>query len=289
MEIKLKKLIIGTAQLVKQYGISNYSKTKSKKNIFSFLEFCLKNSINSFDTASDYGSEKIIGEFIKSNKIKEVYLSTKISSLKNIKEKNKINEIRRQIEYSFKNLNLDSLESIYFHDEKDFHFFKKKNFEITKIIKDYKINRLGFSIYSNKMFTNMKDDKYIDTIQLPINIINKDFKILNSKKNIVARSIFLQGLLINKKINTKNVLLKSFSKKLFKLAKDKNIDLYSTCVNYILKDNKINQFIVGFDNIKQLKDLMSYKNYTFDGKNIELINKLVSKKNYQKIIDPRKW
>lgn len=285
----MKKLIIGTAQLVKQYGVSNYSKNKSKKNIFSFLEFCLKKSINSFDTACDYGSEKIIGEFIKSNKIKEIYLNTKISSLKNIKEKNKISEIKRQIEYSYKNLNLDSLESIYFHDEKDFHFFKKKNLEIMKVIKNYKIKKLGFSIYSNKIFTNIKVDKYIENIQLPINIINKDFKNLNSKKNIVARSIFLQGLLINQKINTKNVLLKSFNIKLFKLAKEKNIDLYSTCINYILKNKKINQFVVGFDNIDQLKSLMSFKNHIHDDKNIELINKLVSKKNYRKIIDPRKW
>jgi len=285
----LKKLIIGTAQLVRQYGISNHSKKKSSKNIFEFLEFCLKNSINSFDMASDYGSEKIIGEFIKSNKVKKIFLSTKIPSLKKIKDIHKIDSIKRQIEVSFKNLNIDSLESIYFHDEADYHFFKKKKLEIRKMIKNYKIKKLGFSIYSKKIFRNIKNEKYIDTIQLPINIINKDFNNLNSKKNIVARSIFLQGLLINKKINTKNILLKNFNKILFDFANDKNIDLYSICLNYILKNKKINQFIIGFDNIDQLKNLISFKNHTFDGKNTELISKLVSKKNYRKIIDPRKW
>ena len=289
MDIILKKLIIGTAQLVRKYGISNYSKKKSSKSIFKFLEFCLKNSINSFDTAFDYGSEEIIGDFIKSNKIKKIFLSTKLPSLKKIKDTDKIDTIKRQIEYSYKNLKMNSLESIYFHDENDFYFFKKKNSEIKKIIKNYKIKKLGFSIYSNKIFKNITNDKYIDTIQLPINIINKDFYNLNSKKNIVARSIFLQGLLINQKINTKNMLLKNINKKLFKFANDKNIDLYSICLNYILKNKKINQFIVGFDNIDQLKNLMSFKNCPFDYKNTELISKLVSKKDYRKIIDPRKW
>ena len=285
----MKNLIIGTAQLVRQYGISNDSKKKTSKNIFEFLEFCLNNSINSFDTAFDYGSEKIIGEFIKSNKIRKIFISTKIPSLKKIKEKDKIDTIKRQIEYSYKNLNIESLKSIYFHDEKDFYFFKKKDFEIKKIIKNYKINKLGFSIYSKKFFRKMNYHKHVDTIQLPINIINNDFKNLNSKKNIVARSIFLQGLLINQKINTKNLLLKNFNKKLFKFANEKNIDLYSICLNYILKNKKINQFIVGFDNLDQLKNLMSFKYRSFDDKNIELINKLVSNKNYRKIIDPRKW
>lgn len=285
----MKNLIIGTAQLVRQYGISNDSKKKTSKNIFEFLEFCLNNSINSFDTAFDYGSEKIIGEFIKSNKIRKIFISTKIPSLKKIKEKDKIDTIKRQIEYSYKNLNIESLKSIYFHDEKDFYFFKKKDFEIKKIIKNYKINKLGFSIYSKKFFRKMNYHNHVDTIQLPINIINNDFKNLNSKKNIVARSIFLQGLLINQKINTKNILLKDFNKKLFKFANEKNIDLYSICLNYILKNKKINQFIVGFDNLDQLKNLMSFKYRSFDDKNIELINKLVSNKNYRKIIDPRKW
>ena len=122
----MKKLIIGTAQLVRRYGISNYSKKKSSKNLFRFLEFCLKNSINSFDTAFDYGSEKIIGDFIKSNNVKNFFLSTKIPSLKKIKDADKINAIKRQIEDSYKNLNIDSLDSIYFHDEIDYYFFKKK-------------------------------------------------------------------------------------------------------------------------------------------------------------------
>ena len=118
----MKKLIIGTAQLVRKYGISNYSKKKSSKSIFKFLEFCLKNSINSFDTAFDYGSEEIIGDFIKSNKIKN-FLKYKTAFFEKIKDTDKIDTIKRQIEYSYKNLKIDSLESIYFHDENDFLFF----------------------------------------------------------------------------------------------------------------------------------------------------------------------
>ena len=65
MEIILKKLIIGTAQLVNNYGVANQNDKKTKKKILEFLEFCFKNNLKCFDTAFNYGSEKIIGEFIK--------------------------------------------------------------------------------------------------------------------------------------------------------------------------------------------------------------------------------
>ena len=67
----MKKLIVGTAQLVRNYGIANYNKRNSKKKIFKFLEFCIENSLHSFDTAPNYSSEKIIGEFMKKNYIKK--------------------------------------------------------------------------------------------------------------------------------------------------------------------------------------------------------------------------
>lgn len=289
----MKKLIIGTAQLTRQYGISNYSKKKSSKDIFKFLEYCLTNSINSFDTASDYGSEKIIGKFIKSNKVKKIFLSTKISSLKNLNYYKKFDYIKYSLEKSLKILNVDSLDTVYFHDENDSKFFNSNSYKIDEIFKSYKINNLGFSIYSKKVFKRLNNNIYVNSIQVPVNILSDEYSKIYSEKKIIARSVFLQGLLINSKIKTKKTFLKKFNKKIIKLATENNIDLYSLCLNYVLKKKNLFKVIVGVDNISQIKSLLNSKNQRFKVLQIKEIKKLVSAlidhENYNQIIDPRKW
>lgn len=283
----MKKLIVGTAQLVENYGISNNNKRNSKKKIFKFLEFCFENSLYSFDTAANYGSEKVIGEFIKKNYIKKFNISTKIPSLRAIQQNQKLNFIKRQIDSSINNLS--HLDTVYFHDENDFKFFKSNQLEINNIFKNYKIKKIGFSIYSKRLIKDLSKNKYINSIQLPLNIINKDFSEIKSKKNIVARSIFLQGLLINSKLNINNPVLKKFNHKLLKLSYKKKIDLYSLCLNYVLQNVNVNKIVVGFDNILHLEKILKFKKKKINQKYIELINSLFLKKDYFKIKDPRKW
>ena len=91
----MKKLIIGTAQLVNNYGVANQNDKKTKKKIVKFLEFCFKNYLKSFDTAFNYGSEKLIGEFIKKNYIKNVKKNSKIPSLKLLNSTKKLDFIKK--------------------------------------------------------------------------------------------------------------------------------------------------------------------------------------------------
>ena len=283
----MKKLIVGTAQLVKNYGITNYNKKKNKKNFFEFLEFCVENSLYSFDAAFNYGSEKVIGEFIKKNNVKNFKVSTKIPSLKFLKSNQKIDFIDRKIDLSINNLSY--LDTVYFHDENDLNFFKSNQSQIINLFKKYKIKKLGFSIYSKHVLKSLIKNKNIDSIQLPLNIVNKDFCKIKTKKNIVARSIFLQGLLINSKIKSQNSILKNFNKKIFKLSNEKKIDLYSLCLNYVLQNDGINKIVIGFDDIAQLKKILKFKKSHANANEIKLINSLFLSKDYNKIKDPRKW
>lgn len=286
----MKKLIIGTAQLGSKYGIANYSDKLSKKKLFQFLEFCYNNSLVSFDTASDYNSENILGEFIKKNNIQNISISTKIPSLKYVSKKNKLNFVREVIDSSLNKLNINNLDTVFFHDENDIDFYQSNEFDIVNIFKEYNIKNLGFSIYSKKIFNRLNKNKNVQSFQLPINIVNNDFLKIKSNKKIIARSIFLQGILISSKINTKNKILKNFNHKLIDFANEQKINLYALCVNYILKKKEINKFTVGFDNISQLKELLRLKKYYKKiDRDIKLINKLITKDNYKKIIDPRKW
>lgn len=283
----MKKLIIGTAQLVKNYGITNFKNKKNKKKIFQFLEFCIQNSIYNYDTAANYGSEKIIGEFIKINNLKNLKIYSKIPSLKFVKDDHKLDYLKKKIDLSIENFY--SLDTIYFHDENDLNFFKKNLFKIDYIIKSYKIKNLGFSIYSKNLLKDLLSFKEINTIQLPFNIIDKHPNNIKSNKTIIARSIFLQGLLINSKLKTKNFILKKFNERLMKLSIKNDMDIYSLCLDYVLEKNFINKIVVGFDDVVQLKKILKFKKGNINTNHLKLINSLISKTNYDIIKDPRKW
>jgi aryl-alcohol dehydrogenase-like predicted oxidoreductase len=290
LEIILKKLIIGTAQLATNYGISNFEKKKTYKKIMCFLEFCFQNSLNSFDVAPGYTSEQIIGDFIKKNNIVNISVSTKIPSLSLVKSKKKLDFIKENIENSLEKLGLNKLENLFFHDENDLDFFIKNEWKINEIAKGFNVKNLGFSLYSRDTYNILNKNKYINSLQVPVNIINKDFDKIKSSKKLIGRSIFLQGLLINKKIKTKNKILKNFNLNLIKLANSKKIDLYSLCLNYSLKQIKNQKIIVGFDDLKQLKQILKFnKNYYGIDDDVKLIRSLVDKSYYNIIKDPRKW
>lgn len=92
-----KKIILGTAQFLNQYGIANTNQKKISKNIFyKILNLSLNNGISTLDTANSYNNEKDIGNFIKANGIeKKIKIITKIPSLRIIKKKRYYKNFRK--------------------------------------------------------------------------------------------------------------------------------------------------------------------------------------------------
>ena len=284
----MKNIIVGTAQLIGNYGITNFSNNNEKK-ILLFLDFCYNNSFVNFDTALEYRCEKIIGKFIKINNIKNINISSKIPSLRNIKKSKKLDYIRQCIERMTNDLNVNTIHNLYFHDERDFYFFRLNRKDIMKIVSSYKIKNLGFSIYSKNFLNKIEKINEIKTIQLPINIVNRDFANINSKKKIIARSIFLQGLLINNKLKIKNKIFKKFNKQLHNFSKQFNIDLYDLCLSYVLGNKEIKQIVLGFDNIRHIKKLLDFKYKPVNEYYLEILKNIIDKKELNIIKDPRKW
>ncbi len=86
------KLILGTVQLGLNYGIANDSGKPSIDNSIEIIKKCLKNDINTFDTARAYGdAEDILGLFCEEQN-NEINIITNLELSKNLSEK-KIDEI----------------------------------------------------------------------------------------------------------------------------------------------------------------------------------------------------
>ena len=228
------KLIVGTAQFGFKYGLNKIKIKKLEiKNIEKILK---KNSLKKFDTAMNYGeSEKIIGDFkIKKKVITKIKLPEK-------KPKDLKKWFKKKLNISLKKLKVKSLYGLLIHDTSD---ILGKNKEFLDILLDCQkkrlISKLGISVYEVSEINRVLKFWKPEIIQMPVNIfdhrfLNNNFLYKLKKLNIElhARSCFLNGVLLEKKIRIGNFKSKKiFSSFLNWCQKKRNIEigsLYTFC------------------------------------------------------------
>ena len=282
------KLVIGSAQLGMNYGLFNNRKINHKE--FKKIEkLVLKSKINFIDTAINYGdSENIIG----SSKLKNLHIITKIKlpSKKNIQVRN---WALKEISKSLYKLKIKKIYGVLIHDYKDLlgKYGKDYLLSLQELKKKKIIKKIGISIYDSHEIKKIWKFWKPDLIQVPFNPL--DNRILDSgwvdvfrkfKVKIFARSVFLQGLLINSDnsfIVNKNylILLNKFKNWCYK----NNISLLQACIHFVKQFKKIDYLVVGFNNYSQLKEIID----VFKKKQIIIPKKFST--NKKNLIDPRKW
>jgi aryl-alcohol dehydrogenase-like predicted oxidoreductase len=282
------KLVIGSAQLGMNYGLFSNRKINHKE--FKKIEkLVLKSKINFIDTAISYGdSENIIGN----SKLKNLHIITKIKLpfKKNIRVRD---WALKELSKSLYKLKIKKIYGVLIHDYKDLlgKYGKDYLLSLQELKKKKIIKKIGISIYDSYEIKKIWKFWKPDLIQVPFNPL--DNRILDSgwidvlrkyKVKIFARSIFLQGLLINEHnsfIINKNykILLNKFKNWCYK----NNISLLQACIHFVKQFKKIDYLVVGFDNYNQLKEIID----VFKKKQI-IIPKNFST-NKKKLIDPRKW
>jgi aryl-alcohol dehydrogenase-like predicted oxidoreductase len=273
------KLVIGSAQLGMNYGLFNNKKINHKE-LKKIEKLVLKSKINFIDTAISYGdSENIIG----SSKLKNLHIITKIKLpyKKNIQVKN---WVLKEISKSLYKLKIKKIYGVLVHG-KDY-LLSLQELKKKKIIK-----KIGISIYDSHEIKKIWKFWKPDLIQVPFNPL--DNRILDSgwvdvfrkfKVKIFARSVFLQGLLINEHnslVINKNykILLNKFKNWCYK----NNISLLHACIHFVKQFKKIDYLVVGFNNCNQLKEIIDvFKKKQFIVPKKFSINKI-------NLIDPRRW
>lgn len=290
----MPKITLGTANFNNYYGVtkSKFASSEINKDLSTILR---KNKINNFDTAlKDYFPTS----FLKSLKFKNLKITTKIK----LPKKNKfkfLKNLKKKIYNQIDALKIIKFEAILIHNVGDLSSkYRKKIRQILLELKnENKTKMIGASFYStNEIEKTMKFLK-LDIIQIPLNIFNTSFFSLKWKKyfkknniKIQVRSIFLQGLLLQKENTINNLPLKKDLKlKLINYnnwIKYKNISKIFFNINFIKKHYKsIDYLIIGADNYSQLLHTLKYLRTK---KNKQFIFKSFSTQN-NNIIDPRRW
>jgi len=281
---KLKRrIVIGSANFTQKYGVDPIKLTyKENKKILNLAQ---KNSIYEIDTAEAYLKNNNI--FLNINE--KFKISTKIMPDSKWVS---LEFCQKQIEDHFKYLNTDKIETLHFHDVKIlFTGIGVKIFKNLEILKKKKyFKKIGLSIYDTNCLSYINSNYNFDVVQCPFNILDRRIlttgwhdKLKNQGIETHIRSIFLQGLLVNKSIYKKNYF-KKWQKLFFnwfKYLENNNISPIDYCLSDLLNYD-FNKIIIGINNSKNLKEIINFKTIRK--------NKMINfNKNDKKLIDPSNW
>ncbi len=292
----IPKICLGTAAMGLDYGTFVKNKKPSKKQSYQILTTAWKNGINCIDTAHNYGSaEKIIGGWSKKKKKKPIII-TKLPSLNKISNSLIEEKIEEKFSESCARLNVDSVFGYLIHDFQDIRnprVLKK----LISLKEEKKIRHLGISVYEPDQIKEIININELDIYQTPYSIVDQRVKesgILDlcrrKNKIVLARSVFLQGiLLLNKKNLPKRFYpLKNTLKKLESLSKDLGCTPSQLILHFVLSEPLISSVIIGIGKEEELVKNLEIKNINFDKNIIKEIYKPKTRLP-KSIIDPRAW
>lgn len=279
-----KRIVIGSANFDQKYGIAENQ--INQKEISRIINFAISSNLFIIDTAQAY---------LKTNKIfknidRRFKFITKIKLDKQFMSLQFCKKILKSHLLNFKNFKIQTL---LIHDIKilytKFGPTIFRNFLLLKKKKYFK--EIGVSIYDPKCLSYLTSRYKIDVVQCPYNVLDK--RIINSgwlkrlkkkKIQVHARSIFLQGLLVNNNLHKDKYFKKwqNIFSKWFKYLVKNNISPIQYCINDVLK-NDFDKIIIGINTKDNLKEILNFKSLN---KNFKFINLETNNLN---LIDPRKW
>jgi len=280
-------MVLGTAQFGMNYGIANVTGKPTKKEVFNILSLAWEKGVTRFDTAPDYGSEKVLGEFIKGRGLQnEAIVLTKIPSLDGASDYQQ--RIKTSLESSLKNLGC-SFDVLFFHNPADTELLLKDPQFFENLMRDYQVSTLGVSVYEPQEVESLAGCLFELAFQFPLNVLDRRFEQVSMPKSKrYARSIFLQGLL-----STQNGLRPDVPEELFNLQKgyhnrltDHHLDPIGYAVSFVTRNNFVDYFLVGVDTEKQLQDILDLEPY--DQNDIAFLDTIRLSVD-EKWLDPRNW
>jgi aryl-alcohol dehydrogenase-like predicted oxidoreductase len=287
----IKKIILGTAQFGKKYGITNKAGSTQNHEIKKILKICKTKKIRLIDSAINYRkAEKKLGL----NSLKDFKIITKIPSVP-INKKDVKSWVVKITERTLKKLKQKHLHAVLVHDSSNLVGSQKNELyeAMCHLKKTGLTKKIGVSIYDFKEMKKIISEYKIDIVQVPFNILDRrilDKKLLNllkrKKIEIHARSIFLQGLLLSNEY-TRFKKFRKFKKlwnDIDKYCIKNKTNILNIALNYVLSKKQIKRVVIGFEDSKQLKQiLVNIDNF----KKKKNFNKLISRSEL--LINPSNW
>lgn len=195
------KLALGTVQFGLNYGISNAIGRTPADEVGRILDKARLAGIDTLDTAAAYGdSEQALGEIgVGGWKVVSKVPSLPDSSVNGRKW------VVKNVHQSLARLRVDRLDGLLLHSASD--LLKEQGLNIVAGLREVKaeglVGKVGYSIYSPYLLTELFKIMPPDLIQAPFNILDQRLvksgwlgRLADAGIEVHIRSVFLQGLLL---------------------------------------------------------------------------------------------
>ncbi len=259
-------MILGTAQLGLNYGISNKIGQPSIDQAREILDTAYNSGIRILDTASAYGdAEKVVGE-LNQNRFEII---SKLPDLSKIEYSEDYNEVSVFLQNTLENTRQKQLQAYLLHSINNLKINGDVLWKKMQDLKEQGLSKkIGYSLYSPKQLDLYFDQYKPDIVQIPMNILDREFqktgwlkKLKDNGVEIHVRSVFLQGLLL---MEHENQMLKFPSyKNIWDLLRNELNMFGSTALNYCLGFitgvEEIDEIVVGANSSYELREIVSSK------------------------------
>ncbi len=297
------RIVLGTAQLGSDYGVSNTNGRVREKDAFQLLDRAWEVGIRSFDTARGYGeSEAVLGRWLSSNglaKHSDLQIITKFAPQPGLPlspSPGISKTLRRQFEESYRTLGVNQIDTWLFHRVDDAVRAARLDPEGTLdwLVAEKemgRLKRLGVSLYDEDDLSKMRGIFDLDRLQVPGNCADRRYRTLDLQyPDVHVRSAFLQGLLFLGSARLPPFLAPAYETllRLEKLARRLKTTLPAFSLSYVLSWGQRFSPVLGFTRREELDDLIRWDLPEIPG-NIELLlDEALSDLNPD-VLDPRKW
>ena len=285
------KLILGTVQFGLKYGINNTIGKPKKDEVLSLLKVAYNSGIRVLDTAEAYGNaHQLIGNYHKKQDNSKFEIITKFPH--DIKH----NLIKSKVFEYLDSMKVNTLDIMMFHSFDSF----KSNYNALKTLNELKsdglINNIGVSVYTNSQLESLINEDLITVVQLPFNLLDNfsmrgDLinKLKEKGKVIHTRSAFLQGLFFKKHSDDIFIFqaLKPHLKTLNQIIKEQGCSMEELALSYCIKQNNIDNVIIGVDSISQLNANIKAASYELNEEALKCVNN-ITVENLE-LLNPSLW
>lgn len=275
------KLSLGTVQFGLHYGISNATGVPSEAELKLIFDVARRGGIRFLDTAQAYGdAETRLGNL----GVDGFRITTKVGSQVGV---------AKSLSASFNSLRTDSIDTVLLHEELALLGANASSIyaELADARASGLVSQIGVSVYSPECAYEILTKFEIDVIQAPVNVLDRRFldeKFVNflSERNVKlqARSIFLQGLLVDSYASSK--LPKWLEAKVlddwFSWILHQEGSAAELALDFVLGSAAVDTVVIGVDRAQQLQQIIDYAGMP-RRQNFPIFNAP------EALIDPRRW
>jgi len=257
--------MVGTVQFGLRYGIANRAGQPGFDEVCDIVRYAIEHGATTLDTAAMYGeSEQVLGRVLETTGLKEkATVITKVRHLKKMPGERMSGAveawIRDSVESSLRNLRLEQLPVVLFHDTVDIKYMEA----LLKLKEEGLIRHAGVSVLAPDQMPQVLATPGVEAIQVAASML--DQRILRAgdlaraaEKGLAVfvRSVYLQGLLLMPEAEIIPALREVIPvrRALEQIAADAGLTMTEMALRYGLSLPGVTGVLVGVEMLDQMKE-----------------------------------